>query len=362
MSTQAWPNLAPGAAALLVGTFATWLVRTFARRFGIVNKPNPIVPQHTRPVAYLGGVGLGLGVACGVLILLAWFRPDFDAIGLPWAGVWIPAALYLALGVYDDLVALPPARKFLFQAAVAALAVALGQWSPVFGVPVIDRVVCWFWIVTLVNAFNLTDVCDGLLGSLSAVTFLFFALAFHALTPLCVVLIASCCGFLVFNRPPATIFMGDAGSHLLGALAATLTIAGARAGSIDPFPTVLVSVLLVGVPLFELAFLVVVRTRKGLAWWRGSPDHFSLRMQAGGFTRFQTDAIACGFAALFGVGALGVQRSGLTGRLAIVAGAALASALAARQLLKWEVKRPPRPGTAAAPAASTATGDQPHPV
>lgn len=328
----------PGAVSFAAATGATWIVRGLARRFGIVNKPNPLVPQHTKPVAYLGGVGLGVGAAAGITAMFIGWRADLDAIGLTLVSLGSPAFLYLVLGMVDDLIAFQPARKFMLQTAVAILAVVLGVWAPMTGVEAIDRGLSWFWIMTLVNAFNLTDVCDGLLGSLSAVMFGIVSLAFPPLAPMGVVLIAGCCGFLVFNKPPATIFLGDAGSHLLGFMAAALTLAGLKLTNAGPISGSIVAILMMGVPLFELTFLVIVRTRKGLAWWRGSPDHFSLRMQAGGLSRLQTDLIACSVAALWGVAALGMLRVGTWGQVAIIAGVLALAIIAARLLLRWEVK------------------------
>jgi UDP-GlcNAc:undecaprenyl-phosphate GlcNAc-1-phosphate transferase len=340
----------PGAIALISGVVGTGIVRSFARRFGIVNKPNPIVPQHTRPVAYLGGVGVGIAVAAGSIAIAASAdaaRPANSALA-----VAVPAVLFLALGVVDDLVALKPAKKFVLQAIVAALAVVLGVRCPLSGIPALDAALSWFWIATLVNAFNFTDVCDGLLGGLGAVMFALMALAYPATAPLSLVIAAACVGFLAFNKPPATIFLGDAGSHLLGFLAAAITIAGATEARADPLVAVAAPALLVGVPLFELTFLTVVRVRKGLAWWRGSPDHFSLRLQAGGFSRWQTDAIACTFAAAFGLGALAMPRVQMAGQLAIIGAAIVASLLAAKALLRWEVRPRTAPPVAVAPVAA----------
>lgn len=339
----------PVAAALVAGVLGTGAVRALARRFGIVNKPNPIIPQHTRPVAYLGGVGVAIGVAVGTIVLAESadaIRPAISALA-----VAIPAVLFLTLGVVDDLVALKPARKFIYQALLAALAVALGVRCPLTGVPALDAALSWFWIATLVNAFNFTDVCDGLLGGLSAVMFALMAFAYPATAPPSLVIAAACIGFLAFNKPPATIFLGDAGSHLLGFLAAAVTIAGATEVRADPLSAAAAPILLVGVPLFELAFLTIVRIRKGIPWWRGSPDHFSLRLQAGGFSRWQTDLIACAFAAASGLGALVMPRAQIAGRLAIIAAAVAAAILAARAILRWEVK--PK-GATAPPAAGAA--------
>ncbi|MFA6047017.1 MAG: MraY family glycosyltransferase [Phycisphaerales bacterium] len=351
--------LVPSLVALSTGAVATWLVRTFARRYGIVNKPNPIVPQHTRPVAYLGGVGLGVGAVCGMLAL--WFTSPADttALGQPLSAIGLCALLYLALGVFDDLVALKPAKKFVLQGLVALLAVLLGSWAPMTGVGLVDRAISWFWIVTLVNAFNLTDVCDGLVGSLSVAMFAIIALAYPPLAPICALLAASCGGFLLFNKPPATIFMGDAGSHLLGYLAAALTLAGIVLSESGVRSHVIAAPLLVGVPLFELTFLIVVRTRKGLAWWRGSPDHFSLRLQAGGMTRAQTDLIACVAAVALGAAALGMHQTHTLGQVIIAAGMLALSLIAARLLLRWEVKRPPAPSVATQPTSIAPAANDP---
>jgi len=349
-ATDIQPLIIPALAALIGATVGTLAVRTFARRFNIVNKPNPIVPQHTRPVAYLGGVGLAIGAACGMLALFLTGQGDEALAVFPFASSVIPAVLFLALGVVDDLVTFKPAKKFVLQAGVAALAVGLGLWCPLTGITLVDRALCWFWIVTLVNAFNFTDVCDGLLGSLSAVMFAFIAFAFPTVAPIAIVCAAASVGFLVFNKPPATIFLGDAGSHLLGFVAAALTVVGASDAGAAPMSRLIAPLFLVIVPLFELTFLTVVRIRKGLAWWRGSPDHFSLRLQAGGFSRLQTDTIACTFAAAFGVGALMLPQLGFAGRGGVVAGAVVVCLIAAKTLLRWEVKPKPKPQASADPA------------
>lgn len=329
--------------ALFGGLIGTLFIRTLALKLNIVNKPNPLIPQHTRPVAYLGGIGVSIGVACGLLAL--WLMNA----ALPGLEILIPAALFLIVGIADDLLAFKPAPKFLLQAIVAAIAVALGASAKITGLASLDAALSWFWITTLVNAFNFTDVCDGLLGSISAVTFIALALLDPPSAPVALTASAACVGFLVFNRPPATIFLGDAGSHLLGFLAAAITLAfvargNASAGSsggvaiTSSLLLVASAILVVAVPLFELSFLTIVRIRKGLPWWKGSPDHFSLRLQAAGFSRAQTDLIAATFAAAWGAAGLAlINASPLI--IALIAGAVIVSiALASTYLLRHEVK------------------------
>ena len=292
------------AVAALLGFLATWLTRAVALRLGIVNRPNPIVPQHVRSVAYLGGVGIGTATAATLGLLYAWEPATLYPASIPWR-LLAAGAVFLVLGVLDDLTSMSPAPKFLLQAGAACLAVfALGVSGPaITGIPLLDAGFAVFWILTLVNAFNLTDVCDGLVGGLAVISLGFLALLLpqpHSL--LALIAAGASLGFLALNRPPATIFLGDAGSHFLGFLVAALSLHLASTGPLAvELPRL---ALLAVVPLFELVFLTVVRVRKGLPWWRGSPDHFSLRLQAAGFSRWQTDAIAWSVAFWYGIHAL----------------------------------------------------------
>jgi UDP-GlcNAc:undecaprenyl-phosphate GlcNAc-1-phosphate transferase len=150
-------------------------------------------------------------------------------------------------------------------------------------------------------------VCDGLVAGLAVIALALVG-ASGAQGALPWITIGACLGFLAFNRPPASIFLGDGGSLLLGFLVAAALIPTGRLAGATPWaatwpaiwPTiwkdVAAALLATGVLLFEAVLLVHSRVRKGIPWWRGSPDHFSLRLQAHGFTRLQTDAIAWGAA------------------------------------------------------------------
>lgn len=310
---------------------ATLAARGFATRFGVVNHPNPIVPQHVKATPYLGGVGLAVGVfaALGAARALA---PDLDT---PWF-ILLPGFLFLSLGVADDMRPLRPLPKFALQAAAAATAVAAGVRGVWTGTAPLDAALSWLTIVTVVNAFNFTDVCDGLVGGLSVAAFAALGLQNPRLGVTAWATVAASVGFMLFNRPPATIFLGDAGSHFLGYLAAALAIT-ARGG--DRLATIAGCALALHVFLFELVFITSVRIRKGLAWWRGSPDHFSLRLQAAGLTRLQTNLVAwaCGLASA--IAGTMLPALGLIARVGVLLTWLAASAAAARVLLRWEVRR-----------------------
>lgn len=261
---------------VILGASFTFLARRFALKHGIVNHPNPIVPQHTRPVAYLGGAGIFLA-----LLLV-----------FPAAGAEIPmrivlgAFLAVSVGLMDDLRPMSPLLKLGLQMAVAVTAVLSGLLPQVFDGVLPNAVVAVTGIVVLFNAFNLTDVSDGLVPLLMIIGCT--GLAFlGADPPFALGTAAVTLGFFLFNRPDASIFLGDAGSHLLGFLAAVLVFDPAL-GSLGHRPEAslfLGSAMCVGVPLFELVFLVVVRTGKGIPWYRGSPDHFALRLQKRGMSK-----------------------------------------------------------------------------
>lgn len=317
------------AAAALGGLAGTLLAGRVARWLGMMAAPNPIVPQHREPVAYLGGVGVACGIGAGLA-----FAPR------PHGSLLAGCALMLLLGVIDDILGLAPLAKLAGQVVAGTVALSLGLEAPFTGVQPLDAALTLLVVLLGVNAVNLTDVCDGLVGGLAAVA----ALALSVLpgtTALSRLAAAACLGFLFFNLPPARVYLGDAGTHLLGFL---LAAEGLNAWSSRPEPRTAVGVVVIlGVFLFELLFVVAVRIHKGLPFWRGSPDHFSLRMQAGPFTRWQTVAIA--WLASSACAVTGVMLARASAPWAATGTAALVglAMICARTLLRWEVSSGARP-------------------
>ena len=312
-------------AAFVAGALCTWGVRAFALRMGIVNHPNGIVPQHTRPVAYLGGVGIAGGAA--------FFLARGDGPGL-----LVGAAAFTALGIADDLRPLPPARKLLLQGAAAALAVACGTALP-FALPApLGAALAVAWIVVMVNAVNVTDVCDGLAGGLAVVALLAVAALEPSVRVPALAVAGATGGFLLFNRPDASIFLGDAGSHLLGFAWAALVLEVTQGRG--AWPAAPQALLLAAVPLFETAFLIARRREKGLRWWLGSPDHFALRLQSRGLGKWATDRVAWGSAAALAGVAYALEHVDALGAAILLAAAGVALSAAWRALRRWEV--PPR--------------------
>ena len=321
------------ALAAALAALATWLVRRSALAVGFMDQPNPIVPQHVRPVAYGGGLAVVLGAA-GTLAITQVIVP---------LKFWSPAVLFLLLGLYDDKRRLAPGPKFLLQVLVTGLAVWLGVSAPWTGLAGLDAVLSALAILTWINAANFTDVCDGLLSGLAVIGLAGFALLAEPWAPLAWISAGGCLGFLLFNRPPAAIFLGDAGSGLVGYLLAAFALEFIAASQ-RPLLALTQSVLFASVPLFELLFLTAVRILKGLPWWRGSRDHFSLRLQAAGYSRLETDLWAWGAALVFAVVALVLPGLSLLARWVALGMVLLSTGLAAVWLKRHEV--PPK----AAPA------------
>ena len=210
-------------AAFALAVVSTVVARAMARRFGVVAHPRAD-RWHHRPTATLGGVAIALGFSVPVLAV-APLHEVGPVIAL--------AMLVTALGLADDLRHLTPATKLAGQSLLAAGALAAGYRLGWTGSMAGDSLLTFVWLVGLTNAFNLLDNMDGLAAGIAligAAGYLMLALA-HGMSWDVVMLAAyagATAGFLVFNFPPASIFMGDAGSLFLGF---TLALLAVRSGA-----------------------------------------------------------------------------------------------------------------------------------
>jgi UDP-GlcNAc:undecaprenyl-phosphate GlcNAc-1-phosphate transferase len=287
------PAAIAGAAALVAAAVITLPIAWLARRIGYLNAPNPIVKSHVVAVPYGGGaavlLSLALGFACAARLV--------PAAPMPW-GTLAGGAVMAAFGGLDDAVTLPPAIKFAGQVVGAAVALWLAFMPFQLGLG--EGAVTLFATVAMLNAVNFLDVSDGFAAS--ATIGAAGVLALYTGDILAAGLAGACTGFAIYNWQPAKLYLGDAGSHLLGFLLAVLALrlaAAAPAGS--GFAGLLPAAAILAVPMFELVFVTGVRVARGIPWWRGSPDHVALRLQAMGYGR---GAIALGAGALAGLIAL----------------------------------------------------------
>ena len=241
----------------------------------IVARPSPFVRSHTDPVPYLGGPALFAAVL-PVLAIVASREPAIsgDHPGTRWACT----ACMLAVGLFDDLRPLKVGPKLVAQSAVCV--VYLIAVTPFAELRVVSFGLELAFLLLVINAFNLVDIMDGLLIVVASVTAIGLLGGSFLTSPLerieCGGLIVALAVAFLFNRPRARIFFGDAGALPLGFFLASLYLTGAASSS----PQVRLGHLFAfAIPLFEVAFLTTARISRGLSPFRGSPDHFALRLQ-----------------------------------------------------------------------------------
>jgi UDP-GlcNAc:undecaprenyl-phosphate GlcNAc-1-phosphate transferase len=305
------PLLAFAAAALLAACFTPLAIR-LAWATGFLDRPTSPLKTQREPVAYLGGLAIAAAFGAAVLAVKFLFMPSvgFD----PWLwglergrGVYaigLGGLMALALGLLDDRKALSPGAKFAGQIAGAALLTVFGIRLRFITQPWLSVPLTILWVVTVTNALNFVDILDGLAASVCAASALvFWAFARHGYRDndalAAAALAGACLGFLPFNWKPARIYMGDAGSHFLGfTLAAiSLNLRYTQQNSL----AVLSPLVILFLPLFDLGLMIVIRTRKGIPPWKGSPDHAPLRLKALGLGVPQVALVLSGITLALGM-------------------------------------------------------------
>lgn len=328
--------------AAVCGAACTYFTKKFAIKNNIVNNPNPIVSQHKKPIAYLGGAGVFFGFLLSYLLTHLTFIKDFltnEKIKnrVQPEDLLICGLAFLTLGIYDDLKVLKPLRKFILQFLITIFCVWFGIRSEIFHNKIFDFIFSVFWILTIINAVNFTDVCDGLVSSISIIIFLLCGLFLPHSNLLCFIIAGSVVGFFVFNSPRASIFLGDGGSHLLGFFIAAFTLKCTR--DMNVLDGILWLVFISGIFLFELIFITSIRIKKGKPWWKGSPDHFSLRLQKAGYTRWQIILGVTIITAVIVIFGCKMKIINISYKLISALLFIIISAICWKYLLKWEVEK-----------------------
>lgn len=272
------------AAVLVAFTVALMVCAAFVRiplisRFVTRAASHPRWRMDSVPLA--GGIAMGAGFGIAVLV---WGRDE------PGAGAVAAAAFVgLAVGLWDDLRPLKPAAKLVGQAGAGLALVGFGVTMDIPGGDVVAAAITVIWVVVAMNAVNLLDNMDAAAGGVALIAsgalWLWWSTG-SGPSDLAAPLAGACAGFLVLNLPRARVFMGDAGSHFLGAALAAFTVLDAgRAGSDGPaglLAVVAVPAALLAVPLFDTALVTIDRFRHGRPVSVGASDHTAHRLAAGG--------------------------------------------------------------------------------
>jgi UDP-GlcNAc:undecaprenyl-phosphate GlcNAc-1-phosphate transferase len=301
-----------GIAAFALTGLLTWPVRALAIRLGAMDAPNLARKTQTEPVPYLGGVAIALGVS--VVTFAALFFTDEKALiierGLT---AIIPALLLGVVGLIDDLRSLPAWPRLLVQTIIGTLIalvlVQTGTLGIAFNSDAINTLVTIFWIVGICNSINFFDNTDGAASGAVAIAALgVFIIAFDRgqvlLSALTIVTAGATIGFLMWNKSPAKIYMGDAGALFLGVIISVATIR-VNPGITPIWQSLAIPVMLLAVPLLDTCVAVFSRIARGLSPLTGGKDHLSHRLVRGGLTRPMAAISlwsAAGVCALFALG------------------------------------------------------------
>ncbi len=251
------------------------------------------------------GTGFNLlGITSTVLIQYGFARRTLEL-----TGIILGAGVILLVGFLDDKYELRPAPKFGGQLAAALLVAVCGARITLF-VPslTVSYVLTVLWILTVINAFNFMDNMNGLCAGLGAIGAWYFALAAAAhgqylVTLIAILTLGALLGFLPYNFPDARSFLGDSGSHLVGYLLAILGILPHFHTLENPKPlAVLMPLFILGVPLADLVWVVILRWRLGQPFYRGDTNHLSHRLVRLGLSR--TRAVLVIWLASAGLGAI----------------------------------------------------------
>jgi UDP-GlcNAc:undecaprenyl-phosphate GlcNAc-1-phosphate transferase len=300
-----------GLAALLAGLAFTVsvalcaLVRRLAPRWGFVDRPGGH-KAHRAPTPLGGGVAIWLTTVLILAIGLAGLILGRDLLPEPIARhaggallrlgwlieIFAISSVIMAMGLIDDIRSLDWRIRLGIQIACAAILAASGISVTLFGPfvhPLLGGTVTVLWIVGLTNAFNMLDNMDGLAASVGLIAALLFCGAQLAVGDLfapavLLVVVGALAGFLVHNRAPARLFMGDAGSNFLGFLLAALTVVGTFTRPGYSPCSVLAPLLVMAVPLYDMTSVVLIRLREGRSPFQGDRRHFSHRLVARGLT------------------------------------------------------------------------------
>jgi UDP-GlcNAc:undecaprenyl-phosphate GlcNAc-1-phosphate transferase len=293
-----------GVAAFALTGLLTWPVRALAIRLGAMDAPNLARKTQTEPVPYMGGIAIALGIT--IITLSAVFvggnsdgenNNQLKDLALT---VLLPALVIGVMGLFDDLRSLSPWPRLITQTLVGTVVAFVIIENGTIGTPFgnsgsgestswINTVVTIFWIVGICNSINFFDNLDGAASGAVAIAALgVFVIAFdrgqELVSALSIVTAGATIGFLMWNKSPAKIYMGDAGALFLGIIISVTTIR-LNPGITPTWHSLAIPLMLLAVPLLDTCVAVFSRLARGLSPLTGGKDHLSHRLVRAGLTR-----------------------------------------------------------------------------
>lgn len=308
----------------LVGLL-TPLMRRVAISKGVLDRPNSTHKSHKQPVPYLGGVAIIIGV-----VLVSYGALIYSKI--TWSNFWLatsvlgPAVVMGLVGLWDDLKSLDPLPRFIGQTIASLIVAVFLVLNDNFGNPTgftgLDVAITVLWIVGICNSINFFDNLDG--GAAGTVAISTITLTYLAITggqyfiaALSIVVAGSTLGFLIWNRVPARIYMGDAGALFLGILIATLTVRF-KPSTDNSITSFVIPVLLLAIPILDTTVAVFSRLRRQISPFQGGKDHLSHRLVRYGVSRNVAAITLWLLSALYGLFAVLISSSKINEKLILI--------------------------------------------
>ncbi len=328
----------PFLVAAVIAAAATPLAIVFAPKVGAMDIPKDSRRVHNKPMPRFGGVAIYLGM----MVSLAVFAMHAKGV----SAIMIGCTMMFILGLIDDLKNMKPVVKFAGQVLAATVVFALGVritfvritfMEDILGVEpdafanavfiggMIDYIVTVLWLVAITNSVNLIDGLDGLAAGISAISALCIAYVayihgYMVPTMVMMAVAGSAAGFLPFNFHPAKIFMGDAGSQLLGFAIAAFSVSGTVKSA--TIMVVLMPALVLGLPIFDTIMAIVRRTSRHQSIGTADKEHLHHKIMRAGFGQRRAVLLMYSVSGIMGVVAVLYSR-GLyvecIGLLAVVA-------------------------------------------
>ena len=300
--------------SLILSMILVWSIRRLSLHYGWVVRPRSD-RWHNKPTPMLGGVGI---FAAFVISLLLITNISGGIDRSKW-GLLAGSLVVFVIGLYDDFRKISPPAKLVGQIIAAALVIYLGYTTNFFTPKINNTILAqlpnilltFIWLIGITNAINLLDNMDGLAAGIALITtgflgYLFWQTNDTVLWMVTLALGGSILCFLVFNFPPASIFMGDSGSLFIGFTLAILAIARPPQAS-NVFAVVGVPTLLFLLPILDTALVTVTRILRGESPARGGKDQASHRLVAFGLSERQTLGVLYTVAIVSGIAAIGIE-------------------------------------------------------
>ena len=315
MSIQPTEYLLLGIAGFVLAGSLTWPIRKIAVAIGAMDKPNLERKSQKEPVPYLGGLAIAISVV--VLTFAAVIRSDNTQTTFPLAATLLFPAIFLGLmGLIDDLASLNPLPRLIIQSLMAIVVSIFLIKSDAVGITLkgtfLDEVVMTIWIIGICNSINFFDNLDGGAAGTVAVSTIGIALIAlgegqELIAALSIVTAGSTIGFLIWNRSPAKIYMGDAGALFLGVVVSVLTIR-LNPGIAPQWNSISLLPMLLAVPILDTCVAVFSRISRGISPFTGGKDHLSHRLMRKGLSKQGTAFALWGAQAAFVTSALVVYQ------------------------------------------------------